>query len=193
MQYFLYNITMCYTEKKKNVRVCHAQDVNLRTSRNSYVTCTDTREYRMPRLAASDGGQGRTALLDNGRRVGQRAWSFTTYGFCGVEYRRERLSSPRSMLRYVILLNIHNGNRLQLPRCMNVVLWPLAADFCFTQPAVLQLFPRYSVDIYKCTNASELISVSRSPCGLQELWTTPVHVHIAIASYPIPANKPVSL
>ena len=25
------------------------------------------------------------------------------------------------------------------------------------QPAVLQLFPRYSVDIFKCTNASELI------------------------------------
>ena len=41
MQYFLHNITMCYTEKKeqkKNLRVCHAQDVNLRTSRNSYVT-----------------------------------------------------------------------------------------------------------------------------------------------------------
>ena len=43
-------------------------------------------------------------------------------------------------------------------------------------------FPRYSVDIYKCTNASELISLSRSPCGLQKLWTTPVHVHIAIVT-----------
>ena len=37
----------------------------------------------------------------------------------------------------------------------------------------------YSVDIY---NASELISLSRSPCELQKLWTTPVHVHIAIAT-----------
>ena len=51
-----------------------------------------------------------------------------------------------------------------------------------TQPAVLPLFPRYSVDIYNCTNASELISLSRSSCGLQKLWTTSVHVHIAIAT-----------
>ena len=70
----------------------------------------------------------------------------------------EMLSSPRSMLRYVILLNIHKG----------IQALTSAADFLFpwqgTQPAVLQLFPRYSVDIYKCTNASELISHSRSPC-----------------------------
>ena len=61
-----------------------------------------------------------------------------------------------------------------------------AADFLFpwqgTQPAVIQLFPRYSVDIYKCINASELVSLSRSPCGLQKSWTTSVHVHIAIAT-----------
>ena len=35
----------------------------------------------MPSLAASDGGQGRTALLDNGGRVGQRGWSSATYAF----------------------------------------------------------------------------------------------------------------
>ena len=66
------------------------RNVNLRTSRNSYVTelirhgthtshaLHDTGEYRMPSLAASDGGQGRTALLDNGGRVGQRGWSSAT-------------------------------------------------------------------------------------------------------------------
>ena len=35
----------------------------------------------MPSLAASDGGQGRTALLDNGGRVGQRGWSSAMYAF----------------------------------------------------------------------------------------------------------------
>ena len=44
-----------------------------------------------------------------------------------------------------------------------------------TQPAVLQLFPRYSVDIYKCTNAPELISLSRSPCG--PLWVAKIMDH----------------
>ena len=33
----------------------------------------------MPSLAASDGGQGRMALLDIGGRVGQRGWSSATY------------------------------------------------------------------------------------------------------------------
>ena len=65
------------------------RNVNLHTSRNSYVTCTDTGEYWMPSLAANDGGQGRTALLDNGGRVGQRGWSSATYAFCGVEYRMQ--------------------------------------------------------------------------------------------------------
>ena len=98
---------------------------------------------------------------------------------------RERLSSPRSMLRYVILLNIHKGigYKFGVACCCTLT---LTADFLFlwqcTQPAVVQLFPRYSVDIYKCTNVSELISLSRSPCGLQKLWTTPVHVHIAIVT-----------
>ena len=55
------------------------------TSRNSYVMCTDTGEYRMP----NDGGEGRTALLDNGGRVGQRGWSPAMYAFCGVEYRTQ--------------------------------------------------------------------------------------------------------
>ena len=54
-----------------------------RTQRHgTHVTCTDTGEYRMPSLAASNGGQGRTAFLDNGGRVGQRGWSSTTYAFC---------------------------------------------------------------------------------------------------------------
>ena len=56
---------------------------------NSYVTCTDTGEYWMPSLAANDGGQGRTVLLDNGGRVGQRGWSSAMYAFCGVEYRTQ--------------------------------------------------------------------------------------------------------
>ena len=57
------------------VRVCHTQEcqfahVTELMSRNSYVMCTDTGEYWMPSLAASNGGQGRTALLGNGGRVG---------------------------------------------------------------------------------------------------------------------------
>ena len=43
----------------------------------------------MSSIAASNGGQGRTVLLDNGGRVGQRGWSYATYAFCGVEYRTE--------------------------------------------------------------------------------------------------------
>ena len=34
----------------------------------------------------------------------------------------ERLSSPRSMLRYVILLNIHEGIGFRVWLCMTVVL-----------------------------------------------------------------------
>ena len=37
----------------------------------------------------------------------------------------------------------------------------------------------YSVEIYKCTNAAELIELSSSPCELQKLWPTLVHVHIS--------------
>ena len=48
------------------------RNVNLCMSRNSYVMCTDTGEYRMPSLTANDGGQGRTVLLDNEGWVGQR-------------------------------------------------------------------------------------------------------------------------
>ena len=65
------------------------RNVNLRMSQNSYVMCTDTGEYRMSSLAANDGGQGRTALLDNEGRVGQRDWSSATYAFCRVEYRTQ--------------------------------------------------------------------------------------------------------
>ena len=69
------------------------------------------------------------------------------------------------------LLNIHKGIGLYKFGVACCCTLTSAADFLFpwqgTQPAVLQLFPRYSVDIYKCTNASELISHSRSPCGLQ--------------------------
>ena len=50
---------------------------------------TRSRGYRMPSLAASDGGQGRTALLDSGGRVGQRGWSSATYVFGGVECRTQ--------------------------------------------------------------------------------------------------------
>ena len=76
--------------------VCKYVSVTLRnvnlgthTSRNSYVTCTDMGEYRMPSLAANDGRRGRTALLDNGGRVGQCGWSSATYAFRGVEYRTQ--------------------------------------------------------------------------------------------------------
>ena len=55
----------------------------------------------------------------------------------------------------------------------------LTADFCLLGKAHRQLCLRYSVEIYKCTNASELISnikLSRSPFGLHKLWPT---LHIA--------------
>ena len=111
------------------------------------------------------------------------------------------------MLCYVIILNIHKGTGYNFH-----VAWLLYFDLdCWlllpwrgTQPTILQLFPRYSVDIYKCTNASELISLSRRVhVGCKNLWTTPVvsqarlslpvwesgprdytwvHVHIAIAT-----------
>ena len=87
------------------VCVCHAQECQFahvtelirhrtRTSRNSYITCTDTvRENigsdTMPSLATSDGGQRRTALLDNGGRVGKCGWSSAMYEFCRVEYRTQ--------------------------------------------------------------------------------------------------------
>ena len=77
-------------------------------------------------------------------------------------------------LRYVIVLNIHYGMTSLLRDCCTLT---STANFCST------LFhARYSVDIYKCTNASELISLSRSLCRWQKLWTTPVHIHIAIAT-----------
>ena len=60
----------------------------------TYVTCTDTvqenAECRMPSLAASDGGQGRTALLDNGGRVGQRGWFSAKYAFAESSTERSR-------------------------------------------------------------------------------------------------------
>ena len=127
------------------------------------------------------------------------------------------LASP--ILHYIILLNIHKGIDYNFH-----VAWLLYFDLdCWlllpwrgTQPTILQLFPRYSVDIYKCTNASELISLSRRVhVGCKNLWTTPVvlqarlslpvwesgprdytsvHVHIAIATqviqllHSLPAN-----
>ena len=102
------------------------------------------------------------------------------------------------MLCYIILLNIHK--RIGYIACCRTL--TLTADLFSwqgTQPAVLQLFPRYSVDIYKCTNASELISLSRSPCGLQKLWdhsSTCTHSYsysMKSFSSPIPGNRPVSL
>ena len=69
---------------------------------------------------------------------------------------------------------------------------------CLARHTALQLFPRYSVDICKCTNASKLISLNRSSCRLQNLWTSVVRIgHVAIQplnsfSFPIPGNRPVS-
>ena len=72
------------------------RNVNLHTSRNlrhgTHMSRALTRENTgcaMPSLAASDGGQGRTALLDSGGRVGQRGWSSATYVFGGVECRTQ--------------------------------------------------------------------------------------------------------
>ena len=79
------NVCMYVSVTFRNVNL-HTSRNSYVMSRNSYITCTDTGEYRMPSLAASDGGQGRTVLLDNGGRVGQCSWSSATYAFCGVEY-----------------------------------------------------------------------------------------------------------
>ena len=53
----------------------------------------------------------------------------------------------------VILFNIHKTtSRWTLTSTADFAAWQ------GTQPTVLQLFLRYSVEIYKCANASELIS-----------------------------------
>ena len=49
----------------------HGTDTS-RNLRHVHDTVQENAECRMSSLAASDGGQGRTALLDNGGRVGQR-------------------------------------------------------------------------------------------------------------------------
>ena len=57
----------------------------------------------------------------------------------------------------IISLNIHKTTSRWY--CMAVVLQPrlLVLAWHGTQPTVLQLFLRYSVVIYQCANASELI------------------------------------
>ena len=76
----------------------------------------------------------------------------------------------------IILSNIHNATlRWHLPGCCTLT---STADLLLgmqgTQPTFLQLFLRYSVVIYQCANASELIcqvdvKPGRSPCGLQNM------------------------
>ena len=71
------------------VRVCYAQECQFAltcTERNSCVTCTNSRGYRMHLYALPNDRQGRTALLDNRGRVRQRGWFSATYVFCRVEY-----------------------------------------------------------------------------------------------------------
>ena len=63
----------------RNVNLCsHARRW---THVSHALTHEDTGCANMP----SDGGQGRTALLDNRGWVGQSGWSSATYVFCGVE------------------------------------------------------------------------------------------------------------
>jgi len=79
------------------IRVCHAQECQFAHVRElvrhgTRTSCALTWENTgcaMPSLAVSDGGQGRTVLLNNGGQVGQCGWSSTTYAFCGVEYRTQ--------------------------------------------------------------------------------------------------------
>ena len=47
---------------------------------------------------------------------------------------------------------------MQSPGCCTLTSTADFAAWQGTQPTVLQLFLRYSVEIYKCANASELIS-----------------------------------
>ena len=84
---------------------------------------------------------------------------------------------PTSFYIFNVFLNIHNTF------CDLRDLYGLTADLLASQPTVLELFLRYSVEISKCTNASELISWHKTQ---QEsiwvayiLWPTLVHVHIA--------------
>ena len=49
--------------------------------------------------------------------LGECTTGFIAQG-AGREANRERLSSPQSMLGYVILLNIHKGIGLQVRRCV---------------------------------------------------------------------------
>ena len=58
----------------------------------------------------------------------------------------------------IILFNIHKTtSHWQSPGCCTLTSTADFAAWQGTQPTVLQLFLRYSVEIYKCANASELI------------------------------------
>ena len=77
------------------VRLCHKREcqfvhvtelIRYRTHTSRALTRTG---LGMHSLAASDGGQGRTVLLDNTGQVGQCGWSSAAYAFCRVEYRTQ--------------------------------------------------------------------------------------------------------
>ena len=74
-------------------------------------------------------------------------------GAMGVTLRHCR---ERGYTRFDI--NIHKTtSRWHLPGCCTLTSTGAFAAWQGTQPTVLQLFLKYSVEIYKCANVSELI------------------------------------
>ena len=83
-----------------------------------------------------------------------------------------RLSSPSLKLLSIFIIHFNPSHW----RCMTVVLWPQLLTCALLGKAFSQLFYRelflrylFSRDL-QCINASELIKLSTSTCGLQNLW-----------------------
>ena len=77
--------------------------------------------------------------------------------------------------------------------CMTVVLWPQLLTLLAwqgTQPTVLQLFLRYSVEIHKCTNESELISWHKAQ--QESIWVAQIMAYILWYMYEGSVTKEIS-
>ena len=80
-------------------------------------------------------------------------------GAMGVTLALYHCRAARETRFDIILFNIHKTtSRWQSPGCCTLTSTADFAAWQGTQPTVLQLFLRYSVEIYKCANASQLIS-----------------------------------
>ena len=78
----------------------------------------------MPSVATSDGGQGRTALLDIGGRVGQCGWSSATYVVNFIERAPQERFYPRlyGALDHQLRILHANGIGVQRKRADIIIL-----------------------------------------------------------------------